>query len=325
LSEKLKSSLPVFAREAKPRDKGLTIISDFLIAPLERRVLDLTADYFDYAKIGQSLPLIADRSVLLERIRYYHDYGIRVMSGGTLVQVALRKGLISETLERLRSLGFDDVEISELKSDIALEKKQEIIEIIESLSMDYVFEVGEKFQNTNVASLVTKIEEAINLKSQKVVIDAGELGEGFGIFDQDGRIQWEILNEIVGRFGPPKLIFEAPKNQQRVGLILEFGPSVNLASVHLEDLPLLEMHRQGLTSETLGITPSVRNVEGSPSVKFVYHLIKSEHPIDQGALLQKSGLPKRTLQASLSYLVEKGLIREIADMQDLRKHKYTPR
>ncbi|MDH2900669.1 MAG: phosphosulfolactate synthase [archaeon] len=318
--------VPSFSREGKPRDRGLTIASDML-APFERGFIDQAAEYIDYVKIGLSLPLVADRSRLIERIRYYHDLGIRVMSGGTLMQVAVKKGFVSEIVERLRSLNFDVVEISESSIEISSEVKKEIIEKVSSVSMDYIFEVGRKDPKfgPSLPYLVSKTEEAFDLKSPKVIIEAGEIGRGVGIYDQNGDISWEALNDLVGRFGPPNLIFEAPSRSQRVSLILEFGPSVNLANIPIDDVILLEMQRLGLTTETLGLAPSVRNVEGSPASKFVYHLIKSEHPIDQATLIQKSGLPKRTLQAALSYLVEKGLVREVSDLSDLRKHKYTPR
>ncbi len=320
------SSVLSFGREGKPRDRGLTFAYDTL-APFERGFIDQGSEYIDYVKIGLSLPLVADRSRLLERIRYYHDLGINVTNGGTLLQVAVKKGFVNELLERLRSLNFDVVEISESSVDISTELKKEIIEKISSLSMDYIFEVGRKDPKfgPSLPYLISKTEEALALKSPKVIIEAGETGRGVGIFDQNGEISWEALNELVGRFGPPSLIFEAPRQTQRVSLILEFGPSVNLASVPISDVFLLEMHRLGLTTETLGLAPSVRNVEGSPASKFVYHLIKSEHPIDQVTLIQKSGLPKRTLQAALSFLVARGLVREVADLSDLRKHKYTPR
>lgn len=324
------SSIPSFARAGKPRDRGLTIVSDTL-APFERGFIDQASEFIDYAKIGLSLPLIVDRSRLLERIRYYHDLGIRVMSGGTIMQVAVKKGFVREILERLHSLSFDTIEISESAIDIALETKKDIIQKVSSLSMEYMFEVGRKgpTKTSGVSSslpyLISKIEEAIELKSSKVIIEAGEIGQGVGIYYENGNISWDVLNDIVGRFGPPSLVFEAPKPHQRVSLILEFGPSVNLACVPIGDVFLLEMQRLGLTTETLGLAPSVRSVDGSPASKFVYHLIKSEHPIDQSTLIQKSGLPKRTLQAALSYLVDKGLVREISDMSDLRKHKYTPR
>lgn len=321
------SSLPSFTRGGKPRDRGLTVVSDTL-APFEVGFIDQAAEYIDYAKIGLSLPLIADRSRLLERIRHFHDLGIKVMSGGTLIQVAVRKGLVHQILERLHSLNFDTIEISESAIAIPPETKKEIIDGASALSMDYMFEVGRKEARNDSSTtpyLISKIEEAVELKSSKIVIEAGSLGRGVGLYNQNGEVSWEDLNEIVGRFGPPNLIFEAPFESQRISLILEFGPGVNLASVPIDDVILLEMHRLGLTTETLGLAPSIHSVEGSPASKFVYHLIKSEHPIDQATLIQKSGLPKRTLQAALSYLIDKGFVREISDMSDLRKHKYTPR
>jgi len=319
------ASIPNLSREGKPRDKGLTFAVDDLKL-LDRDYFLQNADYIDWVKIGQSLPLLLDRSKLIERIRFFHDSGIKVQSGGTLVQVAYKKKILPQVLERLRAMGFDTVEISESATEIALETKEEILNLIRKLSMDYVFEVGKKdpARPQSVSYLISKIEEAIELKSPKVLIEAGN-GIGVGIFDSQGEIVWDTLNEIVGRFGPPNLVFEAPLESQRIALTLEFGPNVNLAGIPVNSVTTLEMQRLGLTTETLGVSPPVQSVQGSPASKFVYHLIKSEHPIDQQALIQKSGLPKRTLQAALRYLVEGGFVREVPDMSDLRRHKYTPK
>ncbi|MDG6923403.1 MAG: phosphosulfolactate synthase, partial [Nitrososphaerota archaeon] len=312
-------------REGKPRDKGLTFATDTM-GLLNRDLLQQSAEYVDYVKIGLSYPLLLDRSKLIERVRFYHDIGVKVQSGGTLIQVAYKKRILSQVLDRLLSLGFDTVEISESATDIPREVKEEIVSTLKRLSMDYVFEVGrnDPGRSPPVTYLISKIEEAMEFKSSKVIIEAGK-GRGLGIYDPQGEIVWESLNEIVGRFGPPNLVFEAPLETQRSALILEFGPNVNIASVSIDDVIPLEMQRLGLTIETLGVSPTVQNVQGSPAAKFVYHLIKSEHPIDQPTLIQRSGLPKRTLQAALSYLVDSGLVREVSDMSDLRRHKYTPR
>ncbi len=325
MSERAKTALPALTREGKPRDRGLTIASDAM-GSFEKGFLGQFAESIDYAKIGLSLPLILDRSMLLERIRNYHDLGIKVMSGGTLLEVAIKKGILTQIVERLKSLGFDTVEISESSGDIPSEMKREIVSKITSLSMEYIFEVGKKDPKNppSTSYLISKIEEALDLKSRKVIVEAGD-GRSVGIYDSSGDVSWEMLNELVGRFGPPNLIFEAPIKSQRTSLILEFGPGVNIAGVALSEVMELEMQRLGLTTETLGLSPSVRNVEGSPAVKFVYHLIKTEHPVDQPTLMQKSGLPKRTLQAALSYLIDQGVVREVSDMSDLRRHKYTPK
>jgi len=315
----------ILSREGKPRGKGITIVSDNF-GVLERELVEQGSEYIDWVKIGLSLPLVLDRARLIERIRYYHDLGIKVSTGGTLIQAALKKRIVKEVLEKVRSVGFDTVEISESAGELTGETKRDLVNSITKLSMDYMFEVGKKDPKrpTSTAYMTSKIEEALELKSPKVIIEGHE-GFGIGFYDSHGNISWDTLNEIVGRFGPPSLIFEAPRPLQRSELILEFGPNVNLASIPVSDILFLEMQRLGLTTETLGVSPPVQSVEGSPASKFVYHLIKSEHPIDQATLVQRSGLPKRTLQAALSYLVEKGFVREISDMSDLRRHKYTPR
>ena len=293
---------------------------------LNKDILSQSSEFIDSVKIGLSYPLLLDRSMLIERIRFYHDLGIRVQSGGTLVQVAYKRRMLSQILERLHSLGFDVVEISESATEIPRTVKEELISMISKYSMDHIFEVGKNGTGRPMSanSIISKIEEALELKSSKVIVEAGA-GYDTSIYGSRGEIVWDGLNDIVGRFGPPNLIFEAPLFSQRLSLVLEFGPNVNLASVPLHEIIPLEMQRQGLSVETLGVSPTLQNVSGSPAAKFVYHLIKAEHPIDQPALIQRSGLPKRTLQAALSYLVEKGFVREVSDMSDLRRHKYTPR
>ena len=98
---------------------------------------------------------------------------------------------------------------------------------------------------------------------------------------------------------------------------------MNLAGVPVDEVLVLEMQRLGLTVETLGLSRPLQSFDGSPAAKFIYHLIRTEHPIDQATLRLRSGLPRRTIQAALSSLVERGLVREVPDASDLRKHRYT--
>ena len=69
-------------------------------------------------------------------------------------------------------------------------------------------------------------------------------------------------------------------------------------------------------------TSNFRNILGGPSVKFIYFLIKSFHPIDQTELMRISELPRRTIQASISELKRQGVIFEILDPNDARKKIY---
>lgn len=69
-------------------------------------------------------------------------------------------------------------------------------------------------------------------------------------------------------------------------------------------------------------TFNLRNISGGPSVKFIYFILKSLHPIDQTELMRISELPRRTVQASISQLKRQGVIFEILDPKDARKKIY---
>jgi phosphosulfolactate synthase (CoM biosynthesis protein A) len=313
------------AREGKPRENGITIASDPLDS-IDRGLLEQSADYIDFVKIGLSLPLMVERSWLVERIHHYHDLGIKVMSGGTLIEVAAQKGLIAQVLGGLGELEFDVVEVSELAGALSFETKQMIASKASDLSMEWVYEVGRMDKPLmSAGDAVAKIKEALELKSHRAIVKVPKVGIGAGRGDAQGQGTWDVLNVVAGTFGPPNLIFETQEMQQLSVLVLEFGPTVNLAGVPLNEALVLEMQRLGLTVETLGLSRPLPSFEGSPAVKFIYHLIRTEHPIDQATLCLRSGLPRRTVQAALSTLVEGGLVREVPDASDLRRRRYTMR
>ena len=313
------------AREGKPRENGITVASD-LLRSVDSGLLEQIAEYIDVVKIGLGAPLVLERSRLLERIHRYHDLGIRVMCGGTSVEVAVQKGVVPQVLEGLRALGFDMIEVSEHAGKIPLEAKREIASSIAKLSMEYIFEVGSRDRPaTSADSTIPRIREAFELKSRRVVVEVPQEDRRTVREDARGEIRWDVLDEVVGAFGPPNLIFETGRMGQLTALILEFGLTVNLAGVPLDDVLILEMERLGLTTETLGLSRPLQSFEGSPAAKFIYHLIRSEHPIDQATLGLRSGLPRRTVQAALNSLVGNGLVREVSDAADLRRHRYTIR
>lgn len=310
-------------REGKPRENGITMAWD-LLGSIDNAVLEQVADFIDFAKVGMSLPLIVKRSWLLERVRRYHDLGIKVLSGGTLIEVAVQKGILPQVLDALRALEFDMVEVSELAGEMSFETKQTIASKISGLSMECIFEVGTGEKPVMSSDrAVSKVREALELKSRKVIVEVPSEGAGAGRRVAQSDPVWGFLDEVTGAFGPPNLVFETRQMRQLTALVLEFGPTVNLSGVPLDEALILEVERLGLTAETLGITRPLHSFEGSPAAKFIYHLVRAEHPIDQATLCLRSGLPRRTIQAALSSLVEGGLVRELSDASDLRRHKYT--
>jgi phosphosulfolactate synthase len=323
LSGRLLDEFTAAERGGKPREDGITVAYDTFEEPNDH-LLEEAADYIDFVKVGTSIPLIVEQSKLQERIRRYHEFGIRVMSGGTLVEVALERGVVPQVLPRLKGLGFDMVEVSELAKDIALEEKRAIQDQVSELSMDCVFFVGKGNRSRlSTGTTVSRIREAFELKSHRVVVEVPKDNGNSGQARSQDQVNWEALNEIVGTFGPTNLILETPYESQQTALILELGPGVNLSGVRVSDVLALETKRLGLTAETLGLSRPLQEVEGSPASKFVYHLIRTERPIDQATLILRSGLPRRTVQAALSFLVDNNMVREVPDSADARKHRYT--
>jgi len=162
----------------------------------------------------------------------------------------------------------------------------------------------------------------LELGSRKVIVELPPEGASeVRVGPRSGA--WALVDKVAGTFGPPKLVFECHQMSQLAKLVLEFGPRVNLAGVPLQDVVVLEMHRLGLTIETLGLGRAPQGFQGSPAAKFVFHLIRTEHPVDQSTLCLRSGLSRRTVQAALSSLVEAGMVRQIPDSSDMRRYRYT--
>ncbi len=323
LSGRLVDEILEVAREGKPRENGITMASDQL-GSIDRGLLEQSADYIDFVKVGLSLPLMVERSWLLERVHHFHDLGIKVMSGGTLIEVAVQKGVVPQVLGGLAELEFDAVEVSELAGGLPFETKQMIASKAAELSMEWVYEAGKRDRSLmSAGDTVSKVREALELKSRRVIVKVPKAGTSVGGGDAQREGTWDVLNEVAGTFGPPNLIFETGDMQQLSALVLEFGPAVNLAGVPMNEALILEMQRLGLTVETLGLSRPLQSFDGSPAAKFIYHLIRTEHPIDQPTLCLRSGLPRRTVQAALATLVEGGLVREVSDSSDLRRRRYT--
>ena len=71
-----------------------------------------------------------------------------------------------------------------------------------------------------------------------------------------------------------------PNNQL---LIAEFGQRVNLAGINPDVIASVESQRRGFMSKAaFGISYLRKEPESGPASKFIYYIIKTKNPIDQG-------------------------------------------
>jgi phosphosulfolactate synthase len=309
----------------KPRNEGRTYIIDKLEG-LDKENLEVLAPFVDAVKIYGVLPLLISEEILKKKIKFYHDHNIKVSTGSTISEYMVSENVFEKFAEEAAKMGFDIIEIGENNTHLNFEQKRKITESVLSKELDIQWKVGKKDPRHQLPLDVTlaKIEEAVKLGSDKVVLEANE-GINVGIYDEKGVIRWNFVGALTAKFPPSTFIFEAPLESQQSALIAEFGQRVNLAEVRIEAESAVESQRRGFpTKSAFSVSNLSKNPGGSPAAKFVYFVMKSKHPIDQVELMNMTNLPRRTVQSAVEELKLQGLIIERSSLDDARKKLYTP-
>ena len=309
----------------KPRNEGRTYIIDKLEG-LDKENLEVLAPFVDAVKIYGILPLLISEDILKKKVKFYHDQNIKVSTGSTISEYMVSENVFEKFLEEAAKIGFDIIEVGENNTNLNFEQKRKIAESILTKDVDVQWKVGRKDPRHQLPLDVTlaKIEEAVKLGSDKVVLEANE-GINVGIYDEKGVVRWNFVGALTAKFPPNTFIFEAPLESQQSALIAEFGQRVNLAEVRIEAASAIESQRRGFpTKAAFSVSNLSKNPEGSPAAKFVYFVMKSKHPIDQVELMNMTNLPRRTVQSAVEELKSQGLIIERSSLDDARKKLYTP-
>lgn len=309
----------------KPRNEGRTYIIDKLEG-LDKENLEVLAPFVDAVKIYGVLPLLISEEILKKKVKFYHDHNIKVSTGSTISEYMISENVFEKFAEEAAKMGFDIIEIGENNTHLSFEHKRKITESILTKELDVQWKVGKKDPRHQLPLDVTlaKIDEAVKLGSDKVVLEANE-GINVGIYDEKGVIRWNFVGALTAKFPPSMFIFEAPLESQQSALIAEFGQRVNLAEVRIEAASAVESQRRGFpTKSAFSVSNLSKNPEGSPAAKFVYFVMKSKHPIDQVELMNMTNLPRRTVQSAVEELKSQGLIIERSSLDDARKKLYTP-
>ena len=307
----------------RPRPTGITHVLDRLHA-LDPSELAYLAPYIDVVKIAWGMPLLLTRDRVRERIRKYHDYGIEVSTGGTLIEYAVTQDRVGQMIDESRELGFDLIEVSSGVLDLSSQQIERLVDAVRRRSLDYFIEVGKKDPQRQLSLKETnsQIGFARALKPRRVILEGAEEGRGVGIFDVNGAIKWDWVRSILSEHPLEELLFEAPLEPQHTNLLHELGAEVNLGNISLPTVSSVASERLGLRGETFGKIRHVRAVKGPPAAKFLYFLLETHHGLDQTQLAHMSRLPRRTVQSALDSLRRQGLIQEAISLNDSRRREY---
>jgi phosphosulfolactate synthase len=246
----MKGFLDVNPRTAKPREQGITHVIDrgLSLAAVDG-LIETVGDSVDIVKLGWGTALVTAN--LREKVARYTAHGIPVVLGGTLTELAIKQGRVKEMVGWLHELGLRHVEISD--GTIALEGEVKR-DLIATLAKEFtVFsEVGNKDAEFIMAPYVwvEQIERDLEAGAWKVIAEARESGTA-GIFRADGEVRSGLIDEIAHAVDVRRLLFEAPRKEQQVWFLQQFGPECNLGNIAPEDVLSLETLRLGLRSDTV--------------------------------------------------------------------------
>jgi phosphosulfolactate synthase len=212
-------------------------------------LLEVAGDCVDVVKLGWGTAVVSAN--LAPKLERYAAYGVPVVLGGTLTELAIRQGRVRGLIEWLRELGLRHVEVSDGTIELEPRVKRELIE---ELSREFVVlaEVGSKDADFIMAPYVwvEQIQGDLDAGAWKVIAEARESGTA-GIYRADGEVRTGLIDEIAHAIDPERLIFEAPLRAQQVWLLKRFGTECNLGNIAADDVLSLETLRLGLRADTV--------------------------------------------------------------------------
>ncbi len=247
--------MPVGGRASKPRQTGITMVIDKGLGI--RRLEDLIetcGEFVDVIKLTFGTSAFYDEALLKRKNKIITSSNIDVMPGGTFLEVAIWQNSIEKYLDRAKDLKFSAIEISDGTIEMDRQVRRDTIKKSLDKGFKVITEVGKKDPKEVLPiSLIHQlIKEDMQNGAFKVIIEAREAGKGVGIFDTEGKVKnEEIDNIIAGVKDTDCLIWEAPLKNQQQALILRLGLNVNLGNIPGDEVLALEALRQGVRGDTL--------------------------------------------------------------------------
>lgn len=225
---------------------GLNAVSD---------LLSVAGAHITFAKFGWGTAATSEQDVIAAKTALYSRHGITTYPGGTLLEVALAAGKLTEFFTEAKALGFTGIEVSDGSTTVAPAVRAQVLSQAREAGFFVISEVGKKNPALDHAltaeDRMAQIQADLDHGAHYVLLEAREAGKNIGIYDEAGNIKKDMLAALTAN-GIDQLIFEAPLKAQQVALILQFGPQVNLGNIAHDEVTALETLRRGLRGDTVG-------------------------------------------------------------------------
>lgn len=249
------ASIPVPARQDKPRTRGLNMVIDWGMGLARQAdMLESAGVYIDNAKIAGTIPRVMPRDVLERKLALYRAHGIAPMVGGLFVELAYMQGNCAALFANALEVGFGALEVSDNLITYPSGEKARLIQACNDAGLKAYAEVGRKEGALDNAAFIADIAACLTAGAAGVYLEACEL------FAQ-GQIRTALIEEIGRRFPPEKIIYELPvvilpgvhrefKHRIASWLVRTLGTEVNLANIEWDELYITEIVRRGMAGDT---------------------------------------------------------------------------
>lgn len=236
-------------RTKMPRTEGITMVMDKGLGMRQAEdMVETAGNLVDFLKLGFGTSYVNPN--VKDKIELYQKNGIKVYPGGTLFEAFCIRNQFDDFRRFVEKLGFDSVEISDGSMTLEHEKKCEYISI---LSKDYtvVSEVGSKIAGLEIPinQWISQMKAELEAGSFKTIAEARESGT-VGIYDLNGKANFELISEISKHLPFESIIWEAPQKSQQAWFIKHFGANVNLGNIAPTEIIPMETLRLGLRGDT---------------------------------------------------------------------------
>lgn len=236
-------------RPEKPREAGVTMMMDKGLSLREvENFIEANGDFTDIAKFGFGTAFVVKN--LQEKINLYREAGIRPYFGGTLFELFLARNDFDGYRKLLDKFKMDLCEVSDGSIIIPHDQK---LEYIRELAKDrtVMSEVGSKDEGIIIspAKWIKMMSTELEAGSWKVIAEGRESGT-VGVFRPNGTAHTYLINKIIAKIDPNRILWEAPQKTQQVWFIRLFGPNVNLGNIAPNEIIPLECLRLGLRGDT---------------------------------------------------------------------------
>ncbi|HLP11501.1 MAG TPA: phosphosulfolactate synthase [Flavobacteriales bacterium] len=246
----INASMPYIPeRTESPRKNGITMVMDKGLSLTEARAfVEVSTPYTDLIKLGFGTALVTPK--LSEKIKIYHDAGLKVYFGGTLFEAFIARNMFDDYCKLIDKFKLEVVEVSD--GSIVLDHDEKC-DYIQKLAKNFTVlsEVGSKDSGILISPSrwIKMMKTEIEAGSWKVIAEGRESGT-VGIFRPSGHAHTVLVNKIISNVKAENIMWEAPKKEQQVWFIKYFGANVNLGNIAPFEVIAMECLRLGLRGDT---------------------------------------------------------------------------